>query len=275
MNTTTFKGPSGLTFLGKTAAIAGILACPVLNRDAQAILVADSVLEFSGVQGQDNWFYGYYIGSVTPSGFNQFTKYGFDAFAAGTTQGEAGYLWYLDGNTYQNSSSFTRIGSHVMHGQGTGPTTSPSGAITTQHLLSSRRWVSEATGTILIEGGVADWNPGSGDGATLRIFNAGLEVFSQFIPNTGSATFSFSTAIGSGNFLEFVADPGDVSPGDAIKLTAKIYSVPAPPVATPDSGSSLALLSITFAGMSIVARRGKVALSPNSVSKKQVFTPFL
>ena len=35
------------------------LSLPAIPPAAAAILVADSVADYSGVQGQDNWYYGY------------------------------------------------------------------------------------------------------------------------------------------------------------------------------------------------------------------------
>ena len=58
-------------------AVAVALFCVTLSpRFSQAQIVADSVAEHSGVQGQDGWFYGYYDGdSNIPFSQNDFEEF--------------------------------------------------------------------------------------------------------------------------------------------------------------------------------------------------------
>ena len=43
----------------------------LITTASDAAIIADSVQEFSGVQGQDNWAYGYYSDVFNPSGFKE------------------------------------------------------------------------------------------------------------------------------------------------------------------------------------------------------------
>ena len=63
-------------FAAVGCAVAGLIVTP-----AEAVVIADSVAEFSGNQGQDNWFYGYYdVRDDATNGDGQYAAGDFIAF---------------------------------------------------------------------------------------------------------------------------------------------------------------------------------------------------
>ena len=58
---------------------------------AEATIIADSVSEFSGTQGANGWYYGYYDGSLAPSTFKLMPTY--DPNSVGSTERGGGGLF--------------------------------------------------------------------------------------------------------------------------------------------------------------------------------------
>ncbi len=159
-------------------------------------LIADSVAEFSGVQGQNNWYYGYYDGPFTSSGFQQMTQ-----FEIGKTPPLAETVpnWWVDEKTL-----WTLIAADGTH---------PNGVITSfgrtpvEH-WSVRRWVSEVEGEIEISGKLAK-SPGQigGNGVIGRILVDGIEIWSQAIANTQGINYKIKTTVKAGSVVDFAVNP--------------------------------------------------------------------
>jgi hypothetical protein len=169
--------------------------------------IANSELDFSGVQGLNNWYYGYYDGPFNSSDFQQMTQF--------NTDGSGG--WQVQAGTY-----WTGIGSMTAHGNGTnGNTTIPI------EQWAVRRWVSEANGTIQIEGHLAKTGMG-GNGVIGRIFVDGVEIWSQSIDGYDSTgiNYQIETVVNLNSIVDFALDPRESNDYyDTTIFTAQIKGI--------------------------------------------------
>lgn len=120
---------------------------------------ADSVAEFSGVQGQDGWYYGYWDRTQDVDGeyqqlsdFKRLTHFGTDV-RNGLRSHEAfktGELWYEeDGRLY---TSLWANGGHANSGR-------PLGDYAAAEQWAVRRWISDVSGIVTISGQVGKSMP--------------------------------------------------------------------------------------------------------------------
>jgi RHS repeat-associated protein len=155
-------------------------------------LIADSVAEFSGVQGQNNWYYGYYDGPFTSSDFRQMTQF---------VANNSSFLWSVQQGTF-----WTSVGSNWTH---------PNGVITSYgrtpvEQWSVRRWVSEAEGEIEISGKLAKLGDQiGGNGVIGRVIVDGVEIWSQAIAgnNTEGIDYKVKATVKAGSIVDFALDP--------------------------------------------------------------------
>jgi hypothetical protein len=175
---------------------------------AEAAVVANSVTEFSCVQGQDNWRYGYYDGPFTSSDFQEMTQcipdpqYG-------------GHAWWVNPANY-----WTSVRSEVSFPNGP----ASCGRQPVEH-WAVRRWISETTGTVTISGVVQNMFGGF-DGFTALIIVDGTVVWSQHVPGTAPIPYSTDVAVSAGSLLDFAVDPGGSDCNDHAKFTATIVGGP-------------------------------------------------
>ena len=119
------------------------------------MIVGDSVAEFSGNQGENDWFYGYYQDVFEPAGFQLMPSYN-----------STWPAWVVD---YSNPPPlyWTYITPTTAHGNG--------------HIVNFdrtnveqwavRRWVSGVDGLVTISGSIADDDIGSLDNGVIgRVF---------------------------------------------------------------------------------------------------------
>ena len=200
-----------------------IIALGSLSTALQAATVADSVSEFSGVQGQDSWFYGQYS-AFNPSGFAQLTSFN-------------GTQW--EGSQLFNTPYLNASGGHPG----------------TENLnWAVRRWVSEVTGPVTISGNFYDLDTSGGDGSNIRIYLNSSGIFSSLNIPSSTTPFSLTASINLGDSLDFVIDPRLDPVADATHFTALISStVPIPP--------SVWLFGSGLLGLVGIARRTKAAQS--------------
>ena len=191
------------------------------------LVLADSVAEFSGVQGQDNWYYGTWTKNFDSDGIyasSEFASLNQERFFVPQTN-----LWDVGPNGSSPSTEISATGGH--------PATSNGGFLSVTN-WALRRWVSETEGEITISGTLA--NPdASGDGVVGRIFVNGTEVFQQEI-NGDSTTYELTTTVAVGDLVDFAIDAGaaDDEVGDGTTFTAQIVGIPVrelPTVALADS----------------------------------------
>ena len=154
------------------------------------IPIANSSGDFSGVQGQSNWYFGHYPAFQSGS-FTQLPN-----FSGSWTGSETGGTPALDNN-------------------GGSP-----GTVSLN--WSVRRWISTYRGLVDISGGFFDRDGSCGDGVDIRIFKNGVQIFSASNITTASTPYNFSVAIQAGDTLDFAIDPRTTSDCDDTHFTSII-----------------------------------------------------
>jgi len=209
----------------------------------EAATVANSVADFSGTQGHNNWFYGY-VAPASSSSFVQLPNFGFrDALE--------GNAWYIDPviSGVVPPHVFTQLDS--VGG-------APNGVITTGgdpvEQWVDRRWVSSVTGSIQISGIFGDEDPGGtfgpvADGIIGEILIDGTPVWSLttsgFLSN---ATYQTSATVAIGSIIDFVVQPRADDYSDTFTFTAQI-DVPEPistPLPAPVLAGGVLLMTIAI-----------------------------
>ncbi len=178
----------------------------------EPVVLADSVADFSGVQGEKNWFYGTWTKNSDNDGLyspNEFTLINGDRFFDPATG-----KWDLGVGRPPNTE-ITAQGGH--------PSSAAVGFFT--HWVG-RRWVSETSGTITIEGTLANNYP-AGDGVIGHIVVNGIEIYQQAVDGD-SVSYSVQVDVQEGDTVDFLIDPGpaDDETADQAILTANIRGVP-------------------------------------------------
>jgi Ca2+-binding RTX toxin-like protein len=155
-------------------------------RYAIGINTANSQTEFSGVQGQNNWYYGYYAGSFTSAAYQEMTQFS--------------DIW-----TVQNGTYYTLLTAGGGHPNGV----TTSGGRKSEEQWAVRRWVSEIDGEIQIYGILAKADTGGGNGVIGHIFIDGVEVWSQSIAGTDGTgvNYQITTKVKLNSVVDFAIDP--------------------------------------------------------------------
>jgi hypothetical protein len=156
-------------------------------RYAIGINTANSQTEFSGVQGQNNWYYGYYDGPFTSANYQPMTQF-------------VDNVWKVNNGTY-----WTLISDYGGHPNGV------IGGITPVEQWAVRRWVSEVDGEIQIYGILAKGDTQGGNGVIGHIFVDGVEVWSQSIAGTDGTgvNYQITTKVKLNSVVDFAIDPKD------------------------------------------------------------------
>jgi hypothetical protein len=186
---------------------------------AQAANIADSVADFSGVQGQHNWYYGYYQGTFAPSAFQLMPTYSL------TSPRDT---WVVDYDL-PLPQYWTRLDKNGGHSNGT--TTSE--GRTPLEQWSVRRWISGVDGIVSLTGNIADLNGQSGNGMIGHIFvDNNTPVYTVGIKNGDDAGINYSVAINVtvGTVVDFAIDPKNSNDwADSTRFTAVIEALPGLP----------------------------------------------
>ncbi|NIP93009.1 MAG: hypothetical protein GWO24_05935, partial [Akkermansiaceae bacterium] len=187
---------------------------PLDLASGSAPVVANSVAEFSGIQGQDGWFYGYHEGGGAYDPGSSFIAFNGGAGRGGwngSSQQWTGSEWDL--NT-AGSAPWTFLGATSVH-----PNDSNPGP---EH-YTVRRWVSDVSGLHTITGTFHNTSS-SGDGTTGRIFHEGTEIFAE-ISDGGPREFSIERTLQVGDRIDFMVDNGpfDADGSDGTTQSAVIY----------------------------------------------------
>ena len=179
------------------------------QRNTKSVLKADSVTQFSLVQGKNNWYYGYYQEPSLRHQFRRMTEIHRDA--GGTT------WWWVERGKYWTFLL-------AMGGHPNSPTTS--GGRTPVNQWAVRRWVSNVNGEIEITGRLAKGDTAGGDGITGYILVNGEIIWSQYIaPTDGTGVnYTVNTMVKRGSVIDFAIAPNANSYNDSTTFTATIRS---------------------------------------------------
>ncbi len=193
-----------------------------------ATIIADSVAEFSGVQGQDNWYYGYWgrtndaDGQYLPTDFQPMNQY------LTTPSGDFGPSLHVPCWRVQDGAYWTALWDTGGHPNGTNGN---HGHLPIEH-WSIRRWVSEVTGQIDVSG-LVGCSDGFGCNVAARVYVDRSPVFAITpSPGQGPQPFSFSTVVSAGSAVDFIIDANGSDVNDMTYLTMTI---------TPEPGSLVAM----------------------------------
>jgi hypothetical protein len=224
--------------LGLLAGATLLVGSVIDARPSYGAVLANSVEEFSGVQGQDNWYYGYYnnpygTGSFVPE-FTEMTNYwtngGSDWYSSQWSSATSQYaiLWNLGGHP-----------NGVIHGWG-------------PPQWSVRRWISEVDGEISIMGNLAKLDTTDSDGINGHILIDGEIIWSSYISGDDGVglDYNITALVSKGSAVEFAIDPYGTDGSDSSHFTAKI-SADIEQVTEPATLLGLA----TVAGLGVAARR--------------------
>lgn len=220
------------TKVGAIAALATLCGAALAN----PVIIADSVADFGGVQGENGWHYGYYNledistesgVSVALSEFRQLS-----AFNASTG------WWAVNaeaaaGNPANGSvpGSYTVISRSRMH---------PNAGWVTANVVpdeqwASRRWISSVTGEITISGLIAQHEYFGlnmvGNGTIAHIFVDGQSVFSYDVGlmDFQGTFYSLDLNVVQGSVIEMVVGAKGNPLYDATTFTMRVSTlVPAP-----------------------------------------------
>ena len=206
-----------------------------------AVVYADSVAQFSGVQGQDNWYYGYFNKTADDQGladgyqaadFIEFPTTG-DFPRFGFREGNWGYL---GANGANSTPPFTRVGASIGHPNGANNAAAAGGI--GEHWYG-RRWVADREGPVRIEGFYRDNNTNCGDGTVARIFVDSTEIWTQPITLGTDSNYSVVADLDVGSNVDFLVDGGPSRNDgcDGTYFTARVVS---PPPAIGSAASSVA-----------------------------------
>lgn len=167
--------------------------------------LADSVKEFSGVQGQTGWYYGYWDRGNDVDGTyatNEFVAFPKGSGALSASNFFTNNVWRF----YPPDVASTQL--DRFGGSGSGD----NGLASRLNHWTIRRWVSETNGLVRIYGTIGDQStcadPSQGDGITGRIYIDGVEVFRKSVRQS-SMGYSILSNVALGSMVDFVIDPGD------------------------------------------------------------------
>jgi hypothetical protein len=157
-------------------------------------LLADSVSGYSKTPGQNGWYYGYAdidsASAYEPSQFRQMT-WG---------------IWGNDSYRWLGTSSYHFASADQMH---------PSNA------WAIRRWISNVAGKVTLSGTTSRGD--GGDGANIRIFVDGREVYSRHLAPGQTIDYSVpEIEVNVGSMIDFTVNQGSESSFDVTQFTSLV-----------------------------------------------------
>jgi hypothetical protein len=188
----------------RSQVLAVLLVALVCGAPAGAVLLADSEADFSGVQGQDDWFYGFVFGHIPFSPFEELEFFG-------SAQAN---MWSIEAATPPN----VLIGADSMHSAVVD--TTKAGVI---EGWAARRWVSDVKGTVVISGRLESLEEGpTADGTTGQVRHNNTVRFEESVVNLSGVDFSVERRVDIGDTIDFVLDPHDDDSFDSTRFRATI-----------------------------------------------------
>jgi hypothetical protein len=185
------------------------LAFTVALAPAKAAQIAYSVTDFSSVQGQNHWYYGYFEKGL-PSGPN-YTPSAFELLDRYVPNVDPTLnKWTLTPPPGVSYGGYPWIRPSGSHPAGIGP--SPQKEI----IWSVLRYQSPISGLITIDYDLGKGNTSvpRGGGVTGRIFVNGREIFTRLITNLDSIGVQgkLNINVAAGAFIDFAVDPLGIKP---------------------------------------------------------------
>jgi hypothetical protein len=164
-------------------------------------LVADSVKEFSGRQGQDGWFYGYFDRGTSqeaeydPRSFRPMVQF----LESGTGARDYAPVWHA-----ADPEVWTFIAPTTMHPNSVGTTTGR----TPREVWPVRRWVSEVPGYVALQGNLSK-NLAGGEGLRGLIYVDGKLVWKADIAGDDQMGMDFDVKakVRIGSLIDLLVDP--------------------------------------------------------------------
>lgn len=198
-----------------------VAAVGVCGVGAQTLL-ADSVQDFSGVQGHRNWYYGFYDktgDTVTPgysvSDFQQMTQF-------------QGSTWWVNNLDNTSTGYFTRLDAIGGHPNGLDNYAGRLRAL--REHFAVRRWVSTYSGLAQIEVTIAKRDTGGGTGQSFIFYNNALNAFNPNQPFTTTTpqTFTFTRTLQAGDNLDLFLGWQAQDANGLTLLQMRVLAVPEP-----------------------------------------------
>jgi hypothetical protein len=219
---------------------------------AAPILVADSVADFNGAQGENGWHYGYYnleditvdglSASVNTGDFRQLSSYNATTAWWAINPDSAG------GNPANGSSpgSYSVITRSRMHANAAWPTSN----VVAEQQWTSRRWVSDMTGEVNLTGLIAHHEYLGvnmiGDGTIANILVDGVSIYSYDVAlfDLQGTIYSLDVDVEQGTVIEMVLGAKGDPMYDATTFTMRITTL----VPSPGSAAMLGLGGLLVGG---------------------------
>ena len=196
-----------------------------LATSVSAVQLADSIADFSMVQGQNGWRYGYY--DVTQDGINGTLPYHLSDFQLMTQN--YGTTWWVNNINSTTNGYFTRL--YANGGHGNGNDAYPGRLRALREHFAIRRWTSTYTGPVEIELKIRKIDTAGGNGVGFHVYRNGTSIFGPNMAFTSGVvtTFLISSSVAAGDHLDFALDPWQAQDAnDNSQLSMKIYAVPEP-----------------------------------------------
>ena len=208
MTTNCFSSIARLTALAILTLAPGFCLGQTGSSDSTDV-IGDSVGEFSHEQGKHGWYYGYWDRSTDADGkYNQSTdfkllkKFGTDARNGLSKRSEltTGDVWYLeDGQSY---TSLWAKGGHANNALGPA-------SYSTAEQWATRRWISDASGTVTISGHagkVMPWGANWSGECQATIIVDGEVIFSTVMDEQG-LDYSVAIKVREKSMVDFLIAP--------------------------------------------------------------------
>ncbi|MGS2725039.1 HYR domain-containing protein [Psychroserpens sp. BH13MA-6] len=165
-----------------------------LDDSGNATLRANASADFSGTQGTGNWSYGKFP-IANPNAYSDLPNF-------------TGFVWNNPG-----------VGAILDF-----PQLDPNGGHPQFEGLNAavRRWTSNMDGTIYVSGDFYDRDTNCGDGANVRIYKNGTQVYEYLNIPGSSVPYSISLSVSNGDVIDFAIDPKFDAACDDTHFTANI-----------------------------------------------------
>jgi|TARA_R110000782_G_scaffold13976_7_gene40945 uncharacterized protein (TIGR03382 family) len=234
--------------IGAAAALASLTG----SAFAAPILVADSVADFGGLQGENGWHYGYYnledinvagsSVSVNNSDFRQLSAFDSATSWWGVNTDSAG------GNPANGSSpgSYAVITRSRMHANAPWPTSN----VVAEPQWTSRRWVSDMTGEVNLSGLIAHHEYLGinmvGDGTIAHILVDGQSIYNYDVAlfDLQGTIYSLDVDVVQGTVIEMVLGAKNDPMCDATTFTMRVTTL----VPSPGSAAMLGMGGLLVGG---------------------------